>query len=353
MAELRVLVPVLYELLESHFGSVIVANQGQEMLAGAGSSPLTRRRVSGGYERTGTRRPQVISSGEYYRVNCPKCGDTRHRLWVNHRIVEYPMLMVCYNENCFSTQTARDQLLFQLFRTRKPNTPKVLKGRRDGARLGPVELPGEITLLHELPASHPANTFLADERGFDPFRLSRDYGLAYCHRSDRYAQCVGRIVIPVVMRGQLVGWQARFVGERNWKTSSVPKYWDRPGMAKRLMLYNFDRAKGFPWVGIQEGVTDVWATGPMMMALLGKTLSYAQNQILAFDLREKPIVVMLDGDAAIANEGITDDLRREHPGGVVMVTLPDGTDPGQFRPEVNLDLIYRSAADQGVRLDPF
>lgn len=355
------LTPDLYRRLEERFGAVMLANQGEEMIIhhtagklvgpptaiGRPSKPRVERLVTGGATASV---PTVLHFGEYYRVCCPKCQDTRFRLWVSHRAVEFPMFIVCYNEDCYNSSQARDQLLFQLFKTRRPAKPRVNRGKRDAATLRPVELPGDVRRLDTLPLSHPANEYLADDRGYDPWELGRVYGVGYCESSARWPQCNNKIIIPIEMNGRLVGWQARFIGERNWKASAVPKYWDMPGMPKRLMLYNHDRALTHPWVGLQEGVTDVWSTGPMMMSLLGSTITFAQRKLLAFAFRHKPLVMMLDGDAMEENQAMAHELRREHPGGVVTVTVPNGADPGDFQPAANLDLIYRTAREQGVVL---
>ena len=69
-------------------------------------------------------------SGEYYRVNCDKCGDTRQRLWINHmwgvRDVEtgddHLYLIICFNEGCINTRELQERLYELLFplRFRRP-----------------------------------------------------------------------------------------------------------------------------------------------------------------------------------------------------------------------------------------
>lgn len=341
------LVPDLYRRLEERFGAVITANQGEAMVIHERGKITGPRRAGGGDTET---RPTIAHPGEYYRVCCPKCHDTRFRLFINHRAVEFPWLIHCFNEGCYDSTQNRDQLIFFLYKTRRPRAPRALPGRTDGGTLRRVELPGTVVRLDALPRTHPANEYLGDQRGYDPWEIGREYGVGYCEYSARYPQCTNKLIIPVVMDGDLVGWQARFVGERNWKASASPKYWDMPGMSKRLMLYNFDRAKTFPWAGLQEGVTDVWSTGPMMMSLLGSTITFPQLRRLTFPFRTKPLVVMLDGDAQEANRAVTESLRKTHPGGLVTVELPPDTDPGDLDPARNLDLIRRAAAQQGVRL---
>jgi hypothetical protein len=341
------LTPALYKNLEDRFGSVIIANQGEEMVVHRQTALTASRTVQGQSLRT---KANISHPGEYYRVCCPKCNDTRHRLWINHRVVEFPWLIVCFNEDCYRSIAVRDQLLMTLFRTRRPARPRVNPGKRETTTLRQVTMPGKCVRLDNLPMSHPANQYLADERGYDPCYLGEAFGVAYCEYSGEYRQCDNKIIIPIWMNGKLVGWQARFIGDRNWKAAAVPKYWDLPKMAKRLMLYNHDQAKKHRWVGLQEGVTDVWSTGRMMMSLLGSTITFAQRKLLAFTFRDKPLVMMLDGDAYLANEMITEELRRTHPAGVVQVNLPNGKDPGDFSPEVNMDMIHQAARAQGVVL---
>ncbi len=341
--------PQLYHRLVERFGEVKVANEGESMVAyqktaltASRNAPATRS----------TQKMEIVHPGEYYRVCCPRCGDTRFRLWVHHRVVEFPWLLICYNDQktCYDSAVKREAFLFHVFKSRPPKRLPVRRGQAHSGKLGEVDPAGKLTRLDQLPVSHPANDYLAG-RGYDPWELGRVYGVSYCESSVRYPLCRDRIIIPVVMNGKTVGWQARFIGERDWKSCPVPKYWDLPGMAKRMMFYNHDQAAKAPWTGLQEGVTDVWSTGPMMMGLLGSTVSFAQRQILSFPpFRTKPIVIMLDGDARVENELITDQLQREHPGGVVMVDLPTDTDPGDLSPESNLATIYAAAKNQGVVL---
>ena len=68
-----VLCPELYFKLKKLFGQVHVNNRGVGMVM----------RPSSNGER-----PTSIVNGEYYRVCCPFCKETRHRLYINHRWFE-------------------------------------------------------------------------------------------------------------------------------------------------------------------------------------------------------------------------------------------------------------------------
>lgn len=346
--------PFLYDRLRRAFGSVIPAVTGQSFVAGNTGGLLESRSV--GYKPSRKSRPfvDIASAGEYYRVNCDRCNDTRHRLWINHMAHKYTYLVICYNEDCYAARETRKALMARLLNGRPPEQVQVKQGHRDSGQLHEVSMPETSRLITELPSCHPAVSYLRDERGYDLDYLVRYFRVGYCENSAQYPAVSNRIMIPIYMGGKLVGWQARLIGERYWKTSSAAKYYDLPGMSKRMVLYNHDIASQFPFVVIQEGVTDVWSTGPYAMALLGKSISYTQRRMLAFPpFRDKPIVLMLDGDAQEENRSITDEMKREHPGGVIEVPLADGCDPGQYSPAINLSLIQEAARAQKVALPSF
>ena len=93
---MSVLNPALFTALEAVLGPVRVANEGMSMtgtyLPGVG----------------GKRRFHPSESGEYYRVSCPFCSDTRQRLYVNHRWGtrdektggRFRWAARCFNEHC-------------------------------------------------------------------------------------------------------------------------------------------------------------------------------------------------------------------------------------------------------------
>jgi hypothetical protein len=345
-----VLNPDLYRRLRAHFGDVRVVNEGEEMIFenGVRGSLLSPRRVSGG---PGARPqyPRVAYGGEQYAVNCPRCGDTRMRLVINHRFPQVPFAK-CHNEDCFAHPLKRDQLKMLLFYTRTPPAPRLNRGYINPDAGKPPEVPRNFESLADLPADHKARTYLADERGFDPDELSETYGVGYCGENPN-PLVRDRIIVPLVQGGVLFGWQARFIGERNWKATDVPKYYTAPGTKKNQVLYGIDRAKSCPFAVLVEGVTDVWSVGPCATALLGKTISFAQSQLIAFRLRNHPLVVMLDADARAENAHIVEVLRRDHPAAVVLVDLPDGTDPGSLSREANMEMIRAAARTQGASLD--
>ena len=148
------------------------------------------------------------------------------------------------------------------------------------------------------------------------------------------------------MRGNLVGWQARFLGEADWQ--NIPKYYSCPGMKKSHCLYGFDLARQSPVVFIGEGVTDAWAIGTCSVALFGKTASSHQKDLIVANWRHGAAVVLLDHDAQTEAGRLTSELKRRLAGGAVQVELPAGSDPASLDHDVLWDLIFAACNREHV-----
>jgi hypothetical protein len=349
-----VLRPELYRRLcqrasEFGFGTVRVANEGQEMMATVEHDAL--------YDRP---RLMVTWAGEYYVVNCPYCTDTRHRLWINHRWGLWDgrtrsrnlWLCCCYNEGCLEDYAHLRDLYNKVFdditNGRRRFYDPVLRGERPSApREGRPPGP-EVYPLQTLEPDHTAVLYLRG-RGFDPDRLGRALGVGFCPISyPEFRTAQARIIIPIFYNGTYVGWQARYPYHEAPPDGS-PKYYTMPGMKKTLVLYNYDVAKAYPFVVLCEGCCDVWRVGPAAVGLFGKTMSATQEQLLTTTWGAGAAVVLLDGDAADEARRIYERLsgRVRHR---VLVGLPDGKDPGGLDRDGLWRLIDTTARQQGVDL---
>jgi DNA primase len=163
--------------------------------------------------------------------------------------------------------------------------------------------------LDELDPMHPAIRSLL-KRGLDPDNLARNYGVLYCEKclDSRPALREPRIIIPIhelvaapepgPTRGRLAGWQARTAAAQ--PAEGTPKYLTAAGMRKSDLLYGLPLAVGTTGpVVIVEGITDVWKIGNNAVAVLGKTISHAQCDLLVRHFGGRPIVVWLDEDADV------------------------------------------------------
>lgn len=336
----RPLNPQLYAVLVQRFGSVVIANEGQNMISANG--PDGRRRIS--------------YSGEYYRICCPFCRESRHRLWINHmygvpNAKGFPetSLAICFNEDCTTSNPNHLQQLEHMilsYHNRGKRTPpvRILQGETVCLSLGPCVPPGQIQQFDQLPDDHPAIRY-AHERNFSPRILQSTYGVGYCPASTTYPTASNRWFIPITMYGQLVGWQARYLG-----STRIMKYYMPPGMHKSRMLYNFDVAGRMPFAVLVEGVTKVWRVGAPAVALFGKTLSASQKHLLLTTWVDRPIFVLLDGDATDEADGIVSELARNRSNPVVKVELPAGREPDDYTTEAIQQMIKDAAAANGLEL---
>jgi DNA primase len=211
-----------------------------------------------------------------------------------------------------------------------------------------VAPPGITILIHELGGHSRAAQYLMD-RGYDLHELGTKYKVSFCIEADqKYGLATGRIVIPIIMDGKLVGWQCRYPADLNW--SRIPKYYSRPNMPKRLMLYNFDNAVKSDYVVICEGPIDVWSVGDAGVAIMGKTLSEDQCMRIHANWSGGAVVVMLDGDAQDEMLEIMTRLNN-FDGPVIPCSLPADKDPGDFSSEWLANHIRSCAEATGIQLD--
>ncbi len=353
--------PKLYGCLQRNLpGGVEVFSPGEAFMARYRKNPLT-----------GELRLEIGHRGEEYFGNCPFCGDTRRRLYVNHRWGakddqgnDNLFLCYCYNENCTSSldgQLALKEMIYRVGRRRL--SMQVYPGRRVRAedKYDPHP-PGPITYLDELPCTHPAVEYLAGERGFDVKMLVKKFGVGYCKESTlpdpvRRRLASNRIYIPIVMNKKLLGWQMRFIGTPPGKWP--PKYWSCPGQPAGRMIYNFDRARRYRTVVVEEGPADVWSMGNQGMGLIGKSIGPKKLELLVKHCKDATVVLMLDPKQSEKEkakgrphhmEVAYEKLQGKFKGGVVKCYLPEEHDPGSLEGDYLQECIQAAAKEQGCKV---
>lgn len=350
--------PTLYRNLEVNFpGGVIIANEGEPMQTGAT------------YVLAGKPNTQILHSGEYYRVNCPFCRDTRHRLWVNHmygqldahgRIMRF--VARCYNEDCLADRDnweSFDNAVFNFTNAHERNRQvfplNLPQDFTDPYTLTKAELPGNVIPVSQLARAmpnHPAVAYLMQGRRYSIFELDH-YEVGYCTAvtNQRYATALHRIIFPIRRSGELIGWQAREIPPEYGPPYSAtgPKYWGLPGMKKKLMLYNHDKALGKQVLVVVEGATSCHRVGDCAVGLMGKTMSTQQYMMILNDWPNVPIVLMLDPDAKEEMQGILADFVNNNIV-IVPVWLPEGYDPSDYDRITIWNTIRAKARDIGVIL---
>jgi DNA primase len=200
----------------------------------------------------------------------------------------------------------------------KEPKPQRIPEENNGAEEGELNKPLTFTLQN---IDH-AHAYLS-ERGLTA-ETAKTFGVGFFAGKGSMHD---RIVIPIYNReGELVAYAGRAID------GSEPRYKFPVGFHKSRELFNLHRVKRDVSVVLVEGFFDcmkVTQAGFPCVALMGSTMSKAQEELLREDFGH--VVVMLDGDEAgrAAAEGITDRLQRVVYQ-VQVVALPDGMQPDQL-----------------------
>ncbi len=344
--------PGLYSILHQKFGGVKVAAPGQRVIGSYQLDPLTGK-------------PRFISrqKGEQYAVNCPFCNDTRKRLyfsykwgiWDNDSNSFNYHLINCFNQDCIKAiDGAKDQLVETVlgYRNRnvRNNALQLFNPEQEAVIDIKARMPGKVIPLNELSVDHRANVYIRS-RGFDPPDICKDYRVGFCTSAEReYSNAENRIIIPIYMHNELKGWQARYVGERDWKQCRFPKYYTMPGTKTGACLYNYDTAKDYNVVVVCEGPTDAWAVGPEAVSVFGKTLKPAQETLLLSTWGNDTIILLFDPDAEVESLATYDRLKSKVRGNLFRVTMPENRDAGSCDREFIWDIIESTAKREAIVL---
>lgn len=363
--------PKLYNALRRLFpDGVKIQKEGEAMRYRVVKNPMTQKNQI-----------NVTSGGEDYKMCCPFCNDTRFRFEVSHRwnttdpgTKAYfgASFIHCYNDGCDANIDApfkrrvicHEELVEMVKAYVARGRGLVTKAPREEGAIVKAKLPDKCVPLESLDPGHPAIRYIEDPppngRGLSVAKVVNDWRLMFCF-DDPNAQVAGRIIIPFYYEGMLVGWQARYVGEP--QTKDIPKYYTMPRTPKNRTLYNYDRAKHYPFGVIVEGVTDVWNVGPMGVATLGSSISIRQLQLATMAWSDHGLVAMYDPDfinakprrpgepppyQRVRERLLSDPTAFKH--GVLEVELPGGTDPGSLPTGTIWQIIEQAAAARGFPL---
>lgn len=341
----------LYRRVKATFGHVRLANKQESQQRSITTDLASGRRVA-----------KITHPGEYYRVCCPFCPDTRFKLYINHRYGtedefgrQQLQLAYCFRAGCplekgdsATYQKLSEMLLGRtLIKLSKANISEGVKVDVDAIR---ANWPGKVVRIDRLGFDHPAVKYLI-ERKFDPARIGKFWNVHYCYESDK-RMCKDRLIIPIYHNKKMVGWQARAAFECDWKKSRFPKYYTAPGTPRRSILYNLGNAKNYKSIVVAEGVTDVWRIGPQAVCTLGATMTAAQTDLIRNSFADHSGVLLFDPDVQdrIADKvkPIVSALNNDLKSGFCWVNLPEGRDPGSTPRREIWNYIQTEAKNQGV-----
>lgn len=320
-----------------------------------------------------------IVGGEQYTVNCPFCGDRRHRLYFsymwNQRFVSGRLkyraskhLIRCFNEECQKNEDnfkkicqmvisqmgkAKEISLSDLSRTTERPAFESIKNQ--------VKMPSITASLSNKGVPSFIRRYVKN-RGWDLKELEEEWGVVAAipdfpliKGEDKLQHPI--LIIPVYQYGNYWFWQGRLVplngeldGDLECKKDGeeYPRYIIPKGAQKRWALYNIDDAVKFDEIAIVEGATDCWSIGKNSVCSFGKTLSPAQLAVLRNRARGKRIVLIPDRDdsddkkvleIARHNQATLNSFKAFE--SVDIALLPSGSDPGDLIKQMKKGEVWR------------
>jgi len=263
-------------------------------------------------------------------------------------------LAICYNEGCLEQRDNYKNFIEKMDDITFRET-EVKQGRIVSEAAREVMMPGRCTLLSDLPESHAACVYVRS-RGFDPDLLAKKFQVSVCHES-RYSIARNRLIIPIFDGGKLKGWQARHVGELDWKGPNrkglPPKYFSCPDSDFRSRcIYNFERMSAWQTGIIVEGPTDAWNFGAMSGCIFGNTMTEFQRRKFVSVFRDRTAVLLLDPEEfdSKTTGKLIEFFEEKMPGRFCAVKLPEGTDPGSLNRDFLKQYVKEAAAEKGVEV---
>jgi len=305
------------------------------------------------------------NNSEAYQLSCPFCGDKKGRLYVSYYWMQWDNdslrhaddMVKCLNETrCMDKPDNRSKLFQFLFAGCNPgdvSMPITMAEAKETKEVIPTP-PGKIIPLRNLSLQQSICYYLTNRR-YDLGVLNDNYGVGYVASVDagHPKGCIDRIYIPMFFHGKLVGYQCRFVGDREW-TTDVPKSITMPGMSRGKYIYNYDIAKRSRVLVLVEGPTSNWRIGFRAGALWGNSLTGTQAQLINDTWGEDCLIaVMLDGKAVMEAAKVTAKLQGNCHAKVVRVQLPSSADPDTYGDTASWQLIDRACAERGLRLSDY
>lgn len=256
---------------------------------------------------------------------CPECGDGRYKFWVD------PSKGVGYCYHCHYSPRL-EQLLGA---ARLSGADDLSLDWRPKKVVGPVSLPATVPVA-KLPDDSLGWEFILKRR-LDVDALIQNR-VGYCP-TGRYRY---RLIFPFYSKaGEYRGFQGRWVLPH--LPPGTPKWVTGTGTKKSQFLWNFEQVFAQQrWCVLVEGIFDALRIPNWGVAMLGKTTSAQQRELLEyFDY----IFVMLDADATedaklLARTLVSDAVFR-----VALVQLEEG-DPDSNDPK-HLAALLRAASLAG------
>jgi DNA primase len=287
---------------------------------------------------------KYTSKGDEVHFNCPKCGDIRHRMFVNLSS------HVFYCQNCGYTGTFVsfikdiEGISFEQARQRyKEITGSMylpedivaelrenisnLNVQRPELPKRAIPLPDEYSKLNFLsrnPVNKRALKYLKER--MVSLKQIKEHHMGYCIDG----QYESRIILPIYENTELRFWVARAIGNNHFRKEMSPTN-EEYQISKSQVIFNiYNAAKLYGSAVISEGIFDACPWGEIGTSLLGKRMSDDQLAILLSykDYLPDGVYIALDYDARKDAVRMADMIYQYMP--VKIVNIPEGYDDPNF-----------------------
>ena len=362
---------VLFSALQKKFGKVQITNLGVEAKYRVVDDRISDwvQASNGVQPRPTAKKVNFINWGETYAVNCPKCGDRRHRLYIGHLWGTFCQAankklyscVKCHNESC-EWGDLWDVLYGNAQYDVNPQKSESMRTGVD-SDTRKMELPGlvdDLIPINLLDSNHPAVQYLVN-RGFSDIELlATEYQFCYCLKSPwkkRFTDSGGnwhtvtpenRLIIPNVQQGVWQGWMARYIGnipkDPTTQKPVIQKYLNAPGYSFGSSVYRLEDACRFTdgsFAIICEGALSAIACGAAGVATFGMYPKPMQEELLAEKFKNGQLVFLVEAEASCNGRifECIDRLNNKIAKGCVAITLPKGEDPATMPAEKLMTLI--------------
>ena len=292
---------------------------------------------------------------EEVHFNCPVCGESRHRMFVNlHSGKVY-----CHNCGYSSHIVGLISYVEGVSWTRANAVFKDISGGmaipedfsagfvdrlfdedfRADLQKRAIPLPEEYVELN------PAHTNIATKRAIKYLKTRKvtekqilAHRMGYC-MSGEYQ---GRVIIPITENGELRFWVARAITSDAYMKEKSPTNASYQ-ISKSEVIFNIDKAaKKYHSIVISEGIYDALSWGDIGVSLLGKVLYESQLEIL-LDYRTlltDGVYIAIDWDARDKATEMAETLSEHFD--VKMINIPkEFDDPNKYLQKHNKSAMWK------------
>lgn len=288
---------------------------------------------------------KYTGNGAEVHFNCPVCGESRHRMFVNL----FSGKTYCHNCGYSSHIVGLISWVEGISWTRANAVFKDIKGSmslpedfgqntlnrmfesdfRSDLQKRAIPLPDEYVEINPAKTNvvtRKAIKYLKSRKITEKQIVAHKMGVCY---SGEYQ---GRVIIPIWENSELRFWIARAITSDAYLKEKSPSNEDYQ-ISKSEVIFNIDRAaKKYHSCVISEGIFDCLSFGDIGVSLLGKVLYEAQLNIL-LDYREllsEGIYIALDWDARDKATEMAERLSEFFD--VKMINIPEEyDDPNKYR----------------------